>query len=902
MKSLTCVSSYALHTVCIFLIALVTGCVDLYNPVEVRTHEAVGTTEVAILPPIYFEEHRRSLKPSFGLNSKTAFNQVITTGALTRDARFRGSALGLTASNALSNTETEVVEDIPTGPTVENILEGGSSSENTTNADGVTTILKSSESSTTTTTDNAGNIKTTTTTKPVELQQAQLMELSSVQRAAGLVPGSVFADESIEVDPMLRYLAATALYQEVQMLERYIDSVSFDGDYTPYVVRILIDNNPHARAMPYDTSVKIRFETPGGGGGLKGGVAESQRSTLLDASSSIYDVFAELRTNNKIRVSAYDKLNRAITSAQSVIVSLKSDQFSHPNMKLDRLEKLMGEAKTKFPQVHNDLPATLKNDLLSLLFELQKEAKAVADRIPTGQKPIVVPMLVTDALEASMRSGATNQVRQIATNVNLLLDAVNVGVNWSSVDEFFQAVLGKDYNSLLKVSRDTHETNTLHVRLGAALSGTSGYAMLSRNHYVTTVVLVPKGALEKGQLSAYVETEYRNAVNPTRDGEPLPKSYATVQNEAKPIGLEFDKPTEAGLLTHPLGDDKPKLIATLIDDGKKTQCVIPGNNLTSARWINAVLSIHRADGSGQSGIGHIVASSNAVAENGTSVTFTFPSIKALKLKDPKELYVFWAMRDESGEILKYQSELPTEQARDELESALFESMQDLPDNGLELFQKGVLPEEDEDAFDSEGDHLRRHIKDLSDRELLIFTENTLQSALNKESFDQQVVQQPYENFKYRLRINESLTRTVQSFNVIYQYTKDEKKKAATTKLSFFKADANYVNLSDDASTDQIKIKIGGDPKAEGFRLKVSGAQVNEIVAESFDAKTGKWVPVADAVGGEDKEGLYPVKKPCRLTLTLSKYNTDVPLSIGGANKDKVQANPLTVKVYAIEKK
>ena len=61
---------------------------------------------------------------------------------------------------------------------------------------------------------------------------------ASSRPSARDLPG--LTDEQLEVgqDPMLQYLAATALYQEVQLLNRYVQDAALRRDYQPYVVRL----------------------------------------------------------------------------------------------------------------------------------------------------------------------------------------------------------------------------------------------------------------------------------------------------------------------------------------------------------------------------------------------------------------------------------------------------------------------------------------------------------------------------------------------------------------------------------------------------------------------------------------------------------------------------------------
>jgi hypothetical protein len=82
---------------------------------------------------------------------------------------------------------------------------------------------------------------------------------ASARPSARDLPG--LSDEQLKVsqDPMLEYLAATALYQEVQLLNRYIQDAALRRDYKPYVVRLQIGVTPYARNMPYDVYATLAF-------------------------------------------------------------------------------------------------------------------------------------------------------------------------------------------------------------------------------------------------------------------------------------------------------------------------------------------------------------------------------------------------------------------------------------------------------------------------------------------------------------------------------------------------------------------------------------------------------------------------------------------------------------------
>jgi hypothetical protein len=58
---------------------------------------------------------------------------------------------------------------------------------------------------------------------------------------------------------MTQYQAATALYQEVQLLSRYVRHAAIRTGYQPYVVRMQVTLMPRARHQPYDAYATVSF-------------------------------------------------------------------------------------------------------------------------------------------------------------------------------------------------------------------------------------------------------------------------------------------------------------------------------------------------------------------------------------------------------------------------------------------------------------------------------------------------------------------------------------------------------------------------------------------------------------------------------------------------------------------
>jgi hypothetical protein len=60
-------------------------------------------------------------------------------------------------------------------------------------------------------------------------------------------------------DPVLQYQAAAALFQEVQLLNRYVHDAALRRDATPYVIRLQVTISPLKRELGYDAFTNVSF-------------------------------------------------------------------------------------------------------------------------------------------------------------------------------------------------------------------------------------------------------------------------------------------------------------------------------------------------------------------------------------------------------------------------------------------------------------------------------------------------------------------------------------------------------------------------------------------------------------------------------------------------------------------
>jgi hypothetical protein len=242
-------------------------------------------------------------------------------------------------------------------------------------------------------------------------------------------------------DAMLEYWNATALFQEVQILNRALLDTAVPTGHRAYLVRLQIGLVPKRRHQPYDVYTTLSFFTGAPRNGADGD--EASGATLA--------------------------------------------------------------------------PPTALRDL------------------PVGaQGPRVLPILVSDNLEASDVSRTQEEVRRLAlTLAGFPGDfAASLAADLLS-KSFSAAVAGRDLNSLLSVVRLSE--NSLRVRIGAMREPTAGHAMVPRNHYVTLVLTVPEGA--EGDVQVLARTELVD----TRDGTELPgTSDAEIDAFVRELEREHD--------------------------------------------------------------------------------------------------------------------------------------------------------------------------------------------------------------------------------------------------------------------------------------------------------------------------------------------------------------------------
>ncbi len=229
-------------------------------------------------------------------------------------------------------------------------------------------------------------------------------------------------------DAMLEYSTATSLYQEVQLLNRYVRDAAIPSGHRAYVVRLQVSLMPRRRHEPYDAYATLGFFTTRKEEGPGGESAVS-----------------------------------------------------------------LGSRGTPGTQLRG-------GDLL-----------LAGD----GQGARVIPLLVTENLEASFESRMADSLQSLSLSLASFSPAISKGIGIDGLQSSSSAsVYGRDLNGLLTVGRLSE--NSLRVRLGAMQESTANYAMVPRTHNITVLLTLPETAAEVVDLVA------RTVLVDAETGEALP--------------------------------------------------------------------------------------------------------------------------------------------------------------------------------------------------------------------------------------------------------------------------------------------------------------------------------------------------------------------------------------------
>lgn len=365
-------------------------------------------------------------------------------------------------------------------------------------------------------------------------------------------PVSILDKTGLKNDPFLQYQAATALYQEVKLLGRYIEDAAIRNAYRAYVVRMQISVMPKRRGQPYDTYVDLGFflngfaqevsaagmslPSPGGINPMwwmhpmrlpseaktRLNVLETSLKKLRDDNSAdpqkIKDLEAELNETQKL-VNEQANASRAVENARGKLSWLVKEFNARTGSTDKAIQSNIAHLKalrdSLTPYAHVPAEADdVSNVVAEIDLQLNKLYDFQSQLLYKDTSPLVVPLLVTDEVEAAIASRRAEHLQQLS----LALAAAYAGIGGqASIDSIQQAVrnaLGRDYNSLFSVGRVND--NSVRIRIGARQTGAipnakdlkssarsdMSYEIVPQTHCVSLLLLVPNGLVEN--LSADV--------------------------------------------------------------------------------------------------------------------------------------------------------------------------------------------------------------------------------------------------------------------------------------------------------------------------------------------------------------------------------------------------------------
>lgn len=400
----------------VVLISLLLACrsgIELTKPHRVKRQDLAGSTYVSVLSIAPWDDYVEALQPKFTITADSALEKVIPTTRAEDERLLHSLSAALKLAPPTSTLETEVVKG-----------DGDNDKDKSTEKEG-----------------------------PGSLADAKFENLDDTTDLPDGPPKIL--ETTLKTDPMLQHLVATALFQEVQLLSRYVKDAARRREMAAYVVRLQITVMPDARNEPYDAYSNISFF-----------YGPPVPPTLL--------VEDKPKQDGTGATGAGPTKNRARDTGKIVVRTLSANENA------EVLDTLFGVNAASPHKPENALAAGQQ-----YVWDGPLPCSGV-------EAPSISPLFVTDNLEGSIHGHTTESIRQLMAMVVVLSNnfAANASTRFRS--DLLRSVLGRDLNSLLTVARIND--NTIRVRLGAVQAPTGSYAMVPQTHNVTLLVMVPKEA------------------------------------------------------------------------------------------------------------------------------------------------------------------------------------------------------------------------------------------------------------------------------------------------------------------------------------------------------------------------------------------------------------------------
>jgi hypothetical protein len=441
---------------CCFILVvacLLSACVD--NPIRPqlpppasRDEAAAVLVSVTAVAPWF--QVADAVQPNFTLTGDGALLQVAPTTARIQEQVLNafGASLGVGLPQSFGQSTATSTQ---------------SSSQNASTTGGVTT--------------NTGNVSTGASGSSTETRQpGSAPQVPSGLPAGTHALGAPSVNGTTDIDPILKYQAALALYQSVQLMNRQVQNAASLHCFAPYLVQLKMAILPYRRDLPYDVHSRISFF--GGGNSDEAGSPEFP-----------------------LKIVGADESNEA----GSLDYALKMRKFE------------------SLAQGQQPVPAA--------------PPPKVKEQCDNKTKlPQIVPLLVTDDIERAVKSSAVETARQIGFALSAMLHGIGASAGLNKLDQTLQAVSGQDINSRFTISRLTD--NTIYARVGAAAAPTGGMALIGQTYDISLLLLVPVGYFDDNGPKFEIQVVSHNEFRDANTGSMLPIRTSKAKAHAADLAMQ----------------------------------------------------------------------------------------------------------------------------------------------------------------------------------------------------------------------------------------------------------------------------------------------------------------------------------------------------------------------------
>lgn len=250
-----------------------------------RTQEEAGTTHIAVLSVEPWEEARESLQPKFALTEAQALE---IAGASTQ---------------AFEEKVVDALEMmVKLAPPTDSTSETRRSTSGLSDASGSPLPAYTSDRTDSRAAGNIGDVAAAPATAG----------LTDLPPSAGTSP----LGKTLSLEPMLKFAAATALFQETKLLNSYVENAVQRYGYDAYVVRLQVSLMPSARKQPVDAYSTFSFFL---GDGASATLSSSVALLPVEASEVVQRQAADMT----FRLATSDAEVRAQIQSQGLLTKVR---------------------------------------------------------------------------------------------------------------------------------------------------------------------------------------------------------------------------------------------------------------------------------------------------------------------------------------------------------------------------------------------------------------------------------------------------------------------------------------------------------------------------------------------------------------------------------------------------